>query len=318
MSSAEVSSEADVLSENDETDIKSFLKEADGNIKDLKMTLKDDEVSKYVNEYLEKEMYNGNGPIPNVDNSSSDDLETVIEDSKAEETFNFRFEEKGSDKIMTHPRKVAGEQREKMSARKRKRMEEKKKKEEDNERFNKEMDEVEEKWHKIYIENGNNFTSEQLSQYNSEVSDIILKYQGGAFQYVETTKQGGIEKSIKIMEEEDDEEEEFDDGVEEEDIQELNEKQKEKTVQKAEKLLKQIKKEDGEEESAEEDAEPEKEGEEKPEKKKHRGTRGKHRAGRGRDKDNRRRSFKNLRGGKGGRGGHSKPSNDRSSTYQMH
>ena len=309
MSSKEVSSEADVLSENDETDIKSFMKEADGNLKDLNFHIKDDEVTKYVNEYLDKEMYKGNGPIPVVDNSSSDDLETVIEDSKAEETYNFRFEEKGSDKIMTHPRKVAGEQREKISARKRKRMEERKKKEEENEQFQKEMDEVDEKWHKIYIENGNNFTSEQLSQYNSEVADVIMKYQGEEFKYVNTGKAPNIAESIKIMEEED-EEEDFD-NEEEEALDHLNSAQKEKKVKEAEKELKKLSKEDnGEEESSEEDADDEKSEEPNPHKK-HRGKRGKHRAGRGRARHPMGRR-PNLRGGRSGSSG------NRASTYQMH
>ena len=252
MSSKEVSSEADVLSENDETDIKSFINEADGNLKQLNFHMKDDEVTKYCNEYLEKEMYKGNGPIPVVDNSSSDDLETVIEDSKAEETYNFRFEEKGSDKIMTHPRKVAGEQREKISAK----MEERKKKEEENEQFNREMDEVDEKWHKIYIDKGNNFTPEQLTQYNSEVADVIMKYQGEEFKYVNTGKVSNIRESIQIMEEED-EEEDFD-NEEEEGLDHMNQTQKEKKVKEAEKELKKLTKEDnGEEESgddSEEDA----------------------------------------------------------------
>ena len=313
--STEVSSEADVLSENDETEIQQFIKTADKNLAELKFKAPEDDVSKYVNEYLEKEMYKGNGPIPKVDNDSSDDLESVIEDSKAEETYNFRFEEKGADKIMTHPRRVAGEQRENISARKRKRMEAKKKKDEDNENFNKEMDEVDEKWHQIYIKNGNKFSNEELTQYNNEVADVITKYQGGEFKYVEVPKEGDIAKSIKIIEEEDEEEEDNQIELPEEDELEIHDKKNaDKILAKAEEKLKRLENgEDVEEEESADEEEDKKEGEEKGAegKKKHRGKRGKHRAGAGR------RDRKGPFRGRGGFRGKPRPK-DRASTYQLH
>ena len=114
--------------------------------------------------------------------------------------------EKCSDEMMTNPRK-ADEQCEKISERKCQRMEEMKKKEEENEQFQKEIDE---KWNKIYIENGNNFTPQQLTQYNSEVADVIMKYEGEEFKYFNTGKVSNISESIKMIEEEEDEEEDFD------------------------------------------------------------------------------------------------------------
>ena len=114
--------------------------------------------------------------------------------------------EKCSDKMMTNPRKADDEQCENISERKCQGKKKMKKKEEENEQFHKEMNEVDEKWNKIYIDNGNNFTPEQLIQYNSEVADVIMKYEGEKFKYFNTGKVSNIFENLKIMEEEDEEE----------------------------------------------------------------------------------------------------------------
>lgn len=249
--SDEISSEADIPSEKEENDLNSYLKNSDAKMSEIRGDQPVDDVDKYLDGYFKNEKWKGNAPVPNVD-GSSDDLDEVIESSKTEENYNFRFEEPGADKIETHPRKVKGESREEMSARKRKRLEKKEEKDQQNAEIEKLIEEIDEKYHQIYINNGNKLTNEQLTAYNNEIADVIVKAQGERFNYVEVAKDGGLERSLKILEENIEEEELPDD--EEEENGEEDKEQKE-----------------GEEEKPKEGEEEHKDGEDKPKRKKIRG-----------------------------------------------
>lgn len=273
--STEVSSEADIPSENETNDLNNYLKDTDSKLAEIRGDQPIDEVDKYLDNYFKNESWKGNTPVPNVD-ESSDDLQDVIESSKTEENYNFRYEEPGADKIESHPRKVEGESREEISARKRKRMEAKEEKDQMNAEVEKAIEEIDEKYHQIYIKNGNKLTNEQLTAYNNKIADVIVKSQGEKFQYVEVAKDGGLEKSIKLLEE-DMEEEEIPDLEEEEDSKEEKGEKKPKKEEK-----KQDKEDDGEGEEKEEGES--KDSEQKPKRKK---IRGKNHGG----KDKERRAF---------------------------
>ena len=198
MSNQEYYSESeDNLDEN----LEDFIKKTDESLKLIKKNENLDETTKFLTNYLEKELWNKND-IKNENIDESDDLDHTENSVAFEKKYNFRFEEKGSDKIESHPRKIEGEQRINENSRKRKRKEDQEEKNENLLLEQKLLDEIDEKYKKIFEEKGQ-LTDQDLSNYNNEISDIILKNQDGIFPYIEVPKEGGIEKSIRLLNEED-------------------------------------------------------------------------------------------------------------------
>ena len=143
---------------------------------------------------------------------ADDDLEEIDQGLEFEKRYNFRHEEKGFNVIPSNPRYVEGEDRVKETNRQKKRKEKAEKSRINEEEFQKKLDEIDEKYKAIADQNNGRLTDEQLHQYTDEYSKVLLEQQDGVFQYTETNADGGIEKSINILNANDDEENDNDDG----------------------------------------------------------------------------------------------------------
>jgi len=186
-------------SEADETTIKDFMNKVDESLKKVQLDDKDD-ANKFINDYLKQELWNKKEkPLKNDD--ESDDIEHTEEAIEFERKYNFRFEEGGSAVIESHPRKIEGEQRKNENARQRKRREDKEEKDIHNEEEQKRLDEIDEKYKKIFDEKGK-LSPEEISAWVAETSNVIVEAQGGAFPYTETDADGGLARSLEVLNEE--------------------------------------------------------------------------------------------------------------------
>ncbi|OHT10960.1 hypothetical protein TRFO_19532 [Tritrichomonas foetus] len=159
---------------------------------------------------------------------ADDDIEEVDQEIEFEEHYNFHHQEKGFETIPTNPRFVEGEDRVKESSRHKKRREAAEKAKISEEEYQKKLDEIDEKYKAIAEKNNGRLTNEQLHQYTEEYSVILLEQQDGVFNYLESSNNGGMEKSIKILDAEYDGEEEegSEEGSENDDGENKGEKRK--------------------------------------------------------------------------------------------
>jgi hypothetical protein len=131
--------------------------------------------------------------------SDSDDIEDIDDALEFEKRYNFRHQEPGSSVIESHPRRVEGESRDSETGRHRRRRAEAELEREKTEATQQQLDAIDEKYRLLAEANGGRLTPEQLSQWTDEVSALIIEDQGGKFEYTEIARDGGIERSIKIL-----------------------------------------------------------------------------------------------------------------------
>lgn len=192
-----------------------------------------DETDAFLSKYFtERKWESKNQSIKKEEQTPDEDIEEIDSGLEFEKRYNFRnynHQKEGFKPFVeTNPRFIEGSERENENSRKRKRKKEAEEKEAEIEQFNKEMDEIDEKYRKLAEANGGKLTNEQLSAYVDETSKVYLAKQKSAFPYMEVNSEGGIEKSLKILEEEDQE----DDDVEDD---ENNEKKEKKIIKKKDK-----------------------------------------------------------------------------------
>lgn len=168
-------------------------------------------LSKY---FTERKWESKNQSVKKEEQTPDEDIEEIDSGLEFEKRYNFRNYNHQKDGfkpfVESNPRFIEGSERESENARKRKRKKEAEEKEAKMEQYNKELDEIDEKYKKLAEANGGKLTNEQLSAYVDETSKVYLANQETAFPYVEVKSEGGIEKSLKILEEEDEEDEEKD------------------------------------------------------------------------------------------------------------
>jgi hypothetical protein len=138
--------------------------------------------------------------------SDSDDLEEIDDALEFEKRYNFRHQEPGSTVIESHPRRVEGESRESETARHRKRREQAETGREQTEENQTRLQEIDSRYRILAGENGGHLTSEQLKAWVDEVCNIEIPTQEERFEYTEVAANGGIEKSVRILEGPDEEE----------------------------------------------------------------------------------------------------------------
>ncbi|KAK8891237.1 hypothetical protein M9Y10_028444 [Tritrichomonas musculus] len=172
-----------------------------------------DETNAFLLDYFSQRKWDKKQKKPTKEELDADnDLDDVVEAFTVEENYNFRHEEQNFDIIPSNPRFVEGEDRNRETNRQRKRREAAEQARENTELIEKKLDEIDQKYEKIAKENENGkLTNEQLHQYADEYSAVLREEQGGAFNYTEVKTDGGIEKSIKILEDDNDNEEDAND-----------------------------------------------------------------------------------------------------------
>lgn len=167
-----------------------------------------DETEVYLKDFFTKQLWKAKEKKEiQINEEEDDDLEEIDSGLEFEKRYNFRHEEKYATVIESHPRYVDGEDRENITARKRKRQQEHAEKEIQDKEIQDRLDAIDEKYRLIYEQNGNKFTDEQFAAWAEETSAVYIEQQGGAFPYVETEVDGGLEKAVKILEGDDDEKE---------------------------------------------------------------------------------------------------------------
>ena len=169
-----------------------------------------DPTDAFLKDFFAKRRWEGQGEVKIDDDS--DDLESIDEALEFEEMANqnvasYRHLEAGGTEIASNPRRVAGEQREKETARHRKRREESEQARIKEEEIQRRLDEVDEKFKAIAEANGGKLTKEQLSEYTDAVAAVMVDGEE-PFQYNEVEAEGGMEKAIRIWEGADEEEDE--------------------------------------------------------------------------------------------------------------
>lgn len=197
-------------------DLKSMNKKTDEMLKEL--NIKKDSISEYISHFEEQELWKKGSH-----NVGEKDLNIHWKDGAT-----YRFQEEGSNKVETYPRRIEGGSRINVTGRARRRKEKQQEKKVSNEYIEKLYKEHDEKWKKIYIENGEKFTEEQLKQYTDELGEICLLEERGTFKYQTLEGDfGGNEKAIQILTNESaDKDGEYDSYSEEEDEKEIKKNRK--------------------------------------------------------------------------------------------
>lgn len=166
-----------------------------------------DETDAFLLEYFSSRKWEEKQKNPSTEElKADDDLEEIDDALEFEERYNFRHQEENFFEIQRNPRHIDGLERNKETKRHKKRQEAHEKEKEQDELYNKQLDEIDEKYKKIAEENDGRLSPEQLRQYTNECADVLLQMQGGdPFQYKEEKKEGGFKKSVLILEGEEEE-----------------------------------------------------------------------------------------------------------------
>lgn len=203
-----ISIDSEFVESHNEEDKSKLLNESAEALKAIASADPKDDTDAFLRDYFSRRKWEEKQKKPSADElKADDDLDEIDEGLEFEERYNFRHEEKDFDIIPSNPRFVEGEDRVKESNRHKKRREAAEKSKELEEQYKKRLDEIDEKYKKIAEENGGRLSKEQLHQYTNECADVLLEEQEGVFNYSEVKTDGGIEKSIRILDDENDEEE---------------------------------------------------------------------------------------------------------------